>query len=1366
MKTNKTTMRPEDRDGQPRMTRMARMKRNSSIPRSHFFASIFLPFDSVHSRSYGQDTRQKDGGKKISAANTLKIHDFLSAALPACALCVLLRQFGFGVRVQLFAAVPLLLSVFTALAEVHYVDVNSTNATPPYTNWTTAATNIQDAVDAAVAGDEVVVTNGVCATGGDGGNRVRVEKPVTLRSVNGPAVTTIDGGGSVRCLYLCDGALASGFTLTNGVTYGGGGGAYGGMLINCTLSANVVYAPGANPGGGGGDAYGGGAYRCTLNNCILRDNAAYAYGLQQPLPPSYAFGGGAAYCTLSHCMLTSNSVAHGDGGGAYSCTLNNCSLTGNLAQTPSGPVSEDGEGGGAAYCTLNNCALTGNSAVIGGGVRGGTLNNCTLTGNSGGGAYGCALNNCITYFNTASQGANYDSSSILNYCCTTPQPTNGFGNITNAPLFADTNGWANLRLQPGSLCINAGNNSYATNATDLDGRPRIAGGTVDIGAYEFQPDASGASVNPTISPDVSYVAGATRKISQLIGDTDFETLKPTQTRTESRVGLTGTDRGVSFVHKGVTYVVFGGDSMATTTNIDLEAGLDLTFLADGSVWRPITIPGISQGGIAAPVDGVSVGNRMYLYHSDAVAMGRTVVAVSDDDGRNFTLLYTVPTDHFINVSVSKVNLADWPGFPEAAGEGLVLFGSGSYRASNVRLAFQPAAGIDSPNTLRYFAGLDGAGSPTWSVNEADSIDLFDQPCVGELSVGWNKFIRRWVMLYNCGNPRGINFRTARQPWGPWSTPQVLFDPWSDFGYAHFMHANWSFRVFDNVQNPGREYEWGGEYGPYMFRELATGSDNHTTIYFTMSSWNPFVCVLMKSELTVSNTPVITMPPTDQQVMEGQDALFQVTASAVGALSYHWLRNGAPFVGSISDGFLLTASADDDGAEFRSIVSNASGSVTSNPARLTITANNQGPLVSILSPAVDAFYSGGETISFHGTATDPEDGLLPASAFSWRVVFHHGNHTVPFLGPVCGVTNGVFTVPVRGEQATNVFFRVWLTVTDSAGRKTTVSRDILPRCVTLTLAAEPSGAPVNIDGRTVQTPRATNSVVGMRRTLSAIAPANLAGRSYDWLGWTDGGTVSRSITVPASNATYLAIFRTPTTLIGTNSVWKYLVTPTAPAPSWRDVGFDDTGWPSGRAQLGFGDGDEATTIGSGPDPNHRYITTYFRQSFTLADPNVFGGGLVRLLRDDGGVVYLNGTEVFRSNMGGGLPDWPIEAPTTALPADETTTYYPTNISTGLLRPGTNVLAVEIHQNGAASSDLSFALELRATERDPRLAIAQVGNNVQLSWPYPSTGYRLQSTTNLDSPSVWSTNSPAPVIIGGQNTVTNPITGAQQFYRLSQ
>src|SRR5438067_2510200 len=111
----------------------------------------------------------------------------------------------------------LLLSCASALAAVHYVDLNSTNATPPYTNWTTAAITIQDAVDAALAGDEVVVTNGLYAP-----IQYRTNG-LSVRSINGPRFTVINGGHSNPCAALTSGASLSGFTLTNGFSsYGGG----------------------------------------------------------------------------------------------------------------------------------------------------------------------------------------------------------------------------------------------------------------------------------------------------------------------------------------------------------------------------------------------------------------------------------------------------------------------------------------------------------------------------------------------------------------------------------------------------------------------------------------------------------------------------------------------------------------------------------------------------------------------------------------------------------------------------------------------------------------------------------------------------------------------------------------------------------------------------------------------------------------------------------------------------------------------------------------------------------------------------------------------------------------------------------------
>ena len=174
----------------------------------------------------------------------------------------------------------------------------------------------------------------------------------------------------------------------------------------------------------------------------------------------------------------------------------------------------------------------------------------------GGGAHEGRLNNCIVYYNTALSGPDYLSGQ-LNYCCTTPLPPGGTGNITNAPLLVDTNGWSSLRLQSNSPCINAGNNAYAPSGTDLDGNPRIAGGTVDIGAYEFQ----GAGLSGFTAWLWQY--GLRTDESADSADSDFEGMNnwqewiagtnPTNAASALRMlSLSNTASGISASWSGVT----------------------------------------------------------------------------------------------------------------------------------------------------------------------------------------------------------------------------------------------------------------------------------------------------------------------------------------------------------------------------------------------------------------------------------------------------------------------------------------------------------------------------------------------------------------------------------------------------------------------------------------------------------------------------------------------------------------------------------------------------------------------------------------------------------------------------------------------
>jgi len=164
----------------------------------------------------------------------------------------------------------------------------------------------------------------------------------------------------------------------------------------------------------------------------------------------------------------------------------------------------------------------------------------------------------------------------------------------------------------------------------------------------------------------------------------------------------------------------------------------------------------------------------------------------------------------------------------------------------------------------------------------------------------------------------------------------------------------------------------------------------------------------------------------------------------------------------------------------------------------------------------------------------------------------------------------------------------------------------------------------------------------------------------------------------------------TTLVPYNSTWKYLDNGSNQGTAWRGVSFNDASWAQGPAQLGYGDGDEATVVSFGSNPNKKYITTYFRKTITVADASVFSNFTLNVKRDDGAVVYINGTERFRTNMPSGTISYTTKASTDA--ADDGNTAQTITLAAGTLVTGTNVIAVEVHQRAANSTDLSFDLQL--------------------------------------------------------------------------
>jgi len=233
----------------------------------------------------------------------------------------------------------------------------------------------------------------------------------------------------------------------------------------------------------------------------------------------------------------------------------------------------------------------------------------------------------------------------------------------------------------------------------------------------------------------------------------------------------------------------------------------------------------------------------------------------------------------------------------------------------------------------------------------------------------------------------------------------------------------------------------------------------------------------------------------------------------------------------------------------------------------------------------------------------------------------------------------------------------------------------------------------------------------------------SGVRFEFHSITGGDTLIDSYTLSSTPTTQ-------ETLVPTGAPWSYLANGSNQGTAWRTLAFDDGSWATGSAQLGYGDGDEATVVSYGADANNKYITTYFRREFTLSDPGKYSSLALNLLRDDGAVVYLNGQEIARSNMPTGTVTSSTLA-SVAVGGAEESAFFSFNVDPALLQTS-NVLAVEIHQANGASTDISFDLSLvgtvASTPTEPTLSVTDVsvgeGNSGTSSAVF---------TVNLSSPS---------------------------------
>jgi glucose/arabinose dehydrogenase len=275
----------------------------------------------------------------------------------------------------------------------------------------------------------------------------------------------------------------------------------------------------------------------------------------------------------------------------------------------------------------------------------------------------------------------------------------------------------------------------------------------------------------------------------------------------------------------------------------------------------------------------------------------------------------------------------------------------------------------------------------------------------------------------------------------------------------------------------------------------------------------------------SNAPGISSQPSSLSVIQGQSATFHVSATGATPLNYEWRKNGTVIPGANSTSFNIPSTVNSDMGQYSVRVFNTFGSVSSNTVTLTVTAFNAAPSATIITPAVNTHYHAGDVINFSGDATDPEDGVLPASKFEWTVQFWHNNnhfHPGPFITP--GIKSGSFTIPNTGESSPIVFYRLILKVTDSNGLIDTPRVDILPLQSTITMNTIPPGLQVTYDGQPKTTTFTVQAVKGMLITVGAVSPQSKNGNSYAFDHWQQGGSKSHIIKVGDGDSTYTAVFK--------------------------------------------------------------------------------------------------------------------------------------------------------------------------------------------------------------------------------------------------
>jgi hypothetical protein len=419
-------------------------------------------------------------------------------------------------------------------------------------------------------------------------------------------------------------------------------------------------------------------------------------------------------------------------------------------------------------------------------------------------------------------------------------------------------------------------------------------------AFWLAPMAAAPAVE-TGAPSPITRIGAPEKICQLTGDTDWETGRPTPGRTLTNFGLDAADLGYPVEHAGKLILLFGDSwppphppgSLAEdppddavgvivrreppTSDKCLEMQVNRKPGA-AKIFEPATIVGptkIKQGFFNVPSGGVSADGGLFGFFWTDHCVDSNDLGPSPEVplARPPASRKCPETD-----AVTAVNAQLAVALPQDQRSGIFIFGVPRYRASVPYLALAPIESLADPATWRFFAGRSENGQPRWvsgpewargGAPEGPGPAAWRPPgepeifvpvpeggrCMGELSVTWNPALRQWLMLYQC--PGGVWARVAPAPWGPWSLPTAILGPGDKLGCRLLMIPDGcgNRRDFWPAKHHNGKFEGGGTYAPYVLNRYTTAAETQgpgrsATIYWLVSTWNPYAVSVMRTTLHV------------------------------------------------------------------------------------------------------------------------------------------------------------------------------------------------------------------------------------------------------------------------------------------------------------------------------------------------------------------------------------------------------------------------------------------------------------------------------------------------------------------------------------